>query len=69
MVERELVMKGRNSSVKNRKHFWLPEPTRGEEVRLHDCSLRHLELKDKKELYGLSEEDIVIYQWRYCSNW
>jgi hypothetical protein len=48
-------------SNKTEKHFWLPEPTDGEEVHLHDCSLRHLELKNKKELYGMSEKDIVVF--------
>ncbi len=48
-------------SDKTEEHFWLPEPENGEEVYLHDCSLRHIELESKAELCGLTEEDIVVF--------
>lgn len=48
-------------SDKTEDHIWLPDPSKGNEIRLHGCFLRHEELTNKVDLYGLSEEDVVVF--------
>ena len=52
---------GKEFLVIKQKTIWLPDPSKGNEIRLHGCFLRHEELTSKVDLYGLSEEDVVVF--------
>ena len=60
-VGRELDTRERIFSDKTEDHIWLPDPSTGNEIRLHGCFLRREELTSKVDLYGLSEEDVVVF--------